>query len=46
MSQMKEQDKITAGDLREIETSNMLDGEFEAMVIRILIGLEKSRRPQ
>ena len=29
MSQMKEQDKITAGDLNETEISNMLDREMK-----------------
>ena len=38
---MKEQDKATARDLNETDISNMPDGEFEAMIIRILTGLEK-----
>ena len=41
MSQMKEQDKITARDLNEMEISNMPDREFQVMVIKKLSGLEK-----
>ena len=38
---MKEQGKVTARNLSEIDISNMLDVEFKAMIIRILTGLEK-----
>ena len=38
---MKEQDKGTATDLSETDKSHMSDGEFKAIIIRILIGLEK-----
>jgi len=38
---MKKQDKITARDLNKTETSNTPDREFEVMVIRILMGLER-----
>ena len=38
-SQMKEQDKITAGDLSETEMSNIPDTEFKVMIIKILTGL-------
>ena len=41
MSQMKEQDKITARELKETEINNMLDEEFEIIIIKVLIGLEK-----
>jgi len=41
LSQMKEQDKVMAGDLSETDVSNMPDGEFKAMIIRILSRLEK-----
>ena len=41
MSQMKEQDKITARDLNEMEMSNMPDREFQVIVIKKLSGLEK-----
>ena len=41
LSQVKEQDKATARDLSETETSNMLDGEFKGTIIRILTRLEK-----
>ena len=37
---MKEQDKITAKDLNEMEISNMPDEEFEVIVLKIIIGLE------
>ena len=40
MSQMKEQDKITARDLCEMDVSNMADREFKVMVIKILTGLK------
>ena len=45
MSQMKQQDKITARELNEMET-NMLHGEFKIMVIKILTGLRKTGEPQ
>ena len=38
---MKEQDKITAGGLNEIEVSNMPDIEFKEMAIKVFTGLEK-----
>jgi len=38
---MKEQDKITAGDLTETDIRNISEGVFKAMIIRILTGLEK-----
>ena len=40
---MKEQDKATARDLSETYISNMPEGQFEAMIIRILTGFEKRR---
>ena len=43
VSQRKEQDTITARELNGMEISNMPDSEFKVMVIKILIGLEKSR---
>ena len=36
MSQMKEQDRIIARDLRETEISNMPDKKFKVMIINIL----------
>ena len=41
MSQMTEQDKITARELHKMEKSNFAGREFEVMVIKILTGLEK-----
>ena len=41
MFQMKEQDKITAKELNEMEISNMPDRKFKVMVIKILNELEK-----
>jgi len=41
MSQMKEQDKITARDLNEMEINNVPDREFKEMIIKILTGLEE-----
>ena len=41
---MKEQDKAMARDLSKTDMSNVPDGEFKVMIIRILIGLEKSLR--
>lgn len=41
MSQMKEQDKIIAGDISKTEISNMTDREFKVIIIKILKGLEK-----
>lgn len=38
---MKEQDKVMARNLSEINMSNMPDVEFNAMIIRMLTGLEK-----
>ena len=42
MFQMKEQERITARELNGMEISNMPDREFKVIVIKILIGLEKS----
>ena len=36
MSQMKEEDKIKAKDLNEMEISDMSDREFKEMFIKIL----------
>lgn len=41
MSQMKEQEKITARDLSEREISSTPDTEFKAMIMKILIGLKE-----
>ena len=41
MSQMKEQNKITAGDLNEMKINNMPVREFKVMAIKLLIGLDK-----
>jgi len=41
MSQMKEWNKIRAGDLSETEISNMSDSEFKVMLIKILARIEK-----
>ena len=41
MSQMKEQEKITARELNEMEVSNIPDREFKVMIIKLLTGLEK-----
>ena len=41
MSQMKEQDRITARNLSEMDISSMPDREFKVMIIMILTGLEK-----
>ena len=41
MSQMKEQDKITARDLNDTEISNMPDREFKIVIIAVLTGFEK-----
>ena len=41
MSQMKEQDKITARELNKTEISSMPDRKFKAMVVKILTRLEK-----
>ena len=55
MSQMKDQDKITARKLNETEINNMPDKECEVkkkkkecevMVIKIITGLKKSGGPQ
>ena len=42
---MKEQEKVMARDLIEIDISNMSGGEFKATIVKILIGLETSVRP-
>lgn len=39
---MKEQDKAMARDLNKIDTNNMSDGNFKAMIIKILSGLQKT----
>ena len=41
LSQMKEQDKAMAGDLRETDINNIPDREYIVMVIKILTGVEK-----
>ena len=41
MSQKKEQDKMTARELNEMEISNMPDGIFKVMFIKIHTRLEK-----
>ena len=41
MSQMKEQDKTTARDPREMNRNNIPDREFTEMIIKIHTGLEK-----
>ena len=41
LTQKKEQDKATAGDLSKTDISNVPDGEFKATIIRIFTGLEK-----
>ena len=38
---MKDQDKITARDLSEMEIKNMPVREFNLMIIKLLAGLEK-----
>ena len=38
---MKQQEKIAARELKELEISNMPDKEFKVMFIEILNGLEK-----
>ena len=38
---MKEQDRITARNLSEMDISSMPDREFKVMIIMILTGLEK-----
>ena len=40
-SQEKEQEMVMASDLIKTDISNIPDGEFKAIVIRILAGLEK-----
>ncbi|VFV41318.1 Hypothetical predicted protein, partial [Lynx pardinus] len=40
-SQKKEQEKVTARDLIEIDISNRSDGEFKLIIVRILAGLKK-----
>ena len=39
-SQLKEQDKITAKELNEMEIDNMPEIEFKVMIIQIITGLE------
>ena len=41
LSQMKEQNKVTARDLNEIDINNMPDRDFKVIIIRVLPGLEK-----
>ena len=36
MAQMKEQNKTSEKELSKMETSNLLDAEFETLVIRML----------
>ena len=38
---MKEQDKTTTRDLSKTDISNMPDREFEGIIIKIFIGLQK-----
>ena len=38
---MKEQGKATARDLSEADISNMSDGEFTVMIIKVFTRLEK-----
>ena len=40
---MKEQDKAMGRDLSKTDISNILDGEFKAIIMRIFTGLEKRR---
>ena len=44
MSQIKEQENITAKELNKMEVSNMPDREFKVMVIKILTGLGGKNR--
>ena len=41
MFQRKEQEKITARDLSQMDISNMPDRKFKVIIIKILTGLEK-----
>ena len=41
LSQVKEQDKATARDLSEMDISNMPNGVFKTIIIKILTRLEK-----
>ena len=41
LSQMKEQNKVTARDLNETDINNMPDRDFKVIIIRVLPGLEK-----
>ena len=41
MSQMKEHAETTTKDQNKTEINNMPDGEFKAMMIKILTGHEK-----
>ena len=45
ISQMKEQDKITARELNKMEINNLSDKEYKVMVIKILTRL-KNGGPQ
>ena len=41
MTQMKQEDKITAGDLSKTKKKNLPARGFKTMIIKILTGLEK-----
>ena len=41
MSQMNEQDKLTARDVRKMEVSDTPDWEFKVIIIKVLTELEK-----
>ena len=38
----EEQEEVTVRDLIRTDISNMLDGEYKAIIVRILSGLRKS----
>ena len=42
MAQMKEQNKTLEKELNKMETSNLLDGEFKTLVIRMLSELSEN----
>ena len=42
ISQMKEQNKTPEKELNKMETSNLLDGEFKTLVIRMLSELSEN----
>ena len=42
MTQMKEQNKTLEKELNKMETSNLLDGEFKTLVIRMLSELSEN----